>query len=73
MSDRDVQREIEANERRARDEQDVGMEEDVLQDKESDGSFVDNLAGGLLNPDDGSEQRKAEYRDSDDQNRLKPE
>lgn len=72
MSDRDVQREIEANERRARDEEDVGLEEDSLRDGDSDGTFLDNLADGLRGEDD-SEQREVEHRDPTKRGSVPPE
>lgn len=62
MSERDdVQREIEENERRARDEQDVGLEEDVVEGQGGDGTVLDDLDDGLFGDDDG--------RNRDDQRR----
>ena len=45
MTDGDVQREIEANERRARPESEVGIDEEVLiqQDDADDTSLLDDL------------------------------
>lgn len=63
MSDRDVQREIEANERRARDEEDVGVEEDVLLDEENrdaDGGLLSDL----LDADEGDRTREEEFSDN---------
>jgi hypothetical protein len=61
MSDRDVEREIQENQRRVRDEQDVGLDEDVVEGQENNGSFLDDL-GGILGNDDDS-------REGDDQRR----
>jgi hypothetical protein len=65
MSDRDVQREIEENQRRARDEQDVGLEEDVLRDNDDGGGFFDNVLDSIPGlGDDDSEKRDVEYNDN---------
>lgn len=65
--DDDVQREIEANQRRARDEQDVGLEEDVLNDRDAgDGTILDDLGEPIFgNDEEESRQREVEYDDSD--------
>lgn len=73
MSDRDVQREIEENERRVRDEQDVGLDEDTVRERDAGGTFLDDLAGGLLGGDDDSEKREVEYDDRRRHGKLKPE
>ncbi len=55
----DVQREIEENERRVRDEEDVGIDQDVLQDPndlDSDTGFLGGLFGG--DDDDEGENEK---------------
>jgi len=63
MTDRDVQREIEANERRARDEEDVGIDEDVLAD-EAGPTTEPGLLRGLLNlGDEDDRTREEEFRD----------
>jgi hypothetical protein len=63
MTDRDVQREIEANERRARDEEDVGVDEDVLAD-EAQPTTEPGLLRGLLNlGDENDATRDEEFRD----------
>lgn len=73
MSDRDIQREIEANERRARDEQDVGLEEDALR-RNDDGTFLDDALDDVpLIGDNESEKHEAEYGDDDDRGRFVPE
>jgi hypothetical protein len=61
MSDRDVQREIEANERRARDEEDVGVDEDVLREDENrdQGIFT-----RLFDVDDDDRAKDAEFDDN---------
>jgi hypothetical protein len=65
--DDDVQREIEANQRRARDEQDVGLEEDVLNDQDGgDGTILDDLGEAIFgNDEDDSRKREVEYDDRD--------
>ncbi|HVL23685.1 MAG TPA: hypothetical protein VM450_06350 [Thermomicrobiales bacterium] len=61
MSDRDVQREIEANERRARDEEDVGVDEDVLrEDDNSDRGIFTRL----LDVDADDPNQEAEFDDN---------
>ena len=63
MTDPDVQREIEANERRARDEQDVGLDEDVLA-SDAEPTTEPGLLRGLLNlGDDDDATRDEEFRD----------
>ncbi len=62
MSDRDVQREIEENERRVRDEQDVGLDEDVVEGQENNEGFLDDLGGGILGNDDDSRERDDQRR-----------
>jgi len=61
MSDRDVQREIEANERRARDEEDVGVEEDVLVQEENSGGLLSDLFDV---EDEGDRTREEEFSDN---------
>lgn len=66
MSERDdVQREIEENERRARDEQDVGLEEDVIERPGGDGTVLDDLDDGLFGDDDDARNRDDQRRRSD--------
>lgn len=73
MTDNDVQREIEANERRARDEQDVGIEEDALRGND-DGTFLDDALDSIPGiGDDESDKHEAEYGDDDDRGRFVPE
>lgn len=72
MSDQDVQREIEENERRARDEQDVGVDEDILRQDDGDGSIIDDLGDAILGRDDSSRQQDVEYGDNEGANRLEP-
>lgn len=73
MTDGDVQREIEENQRRARDKQNVGLEEDVLRQNEEPGNIVDDLVDSIpgIGKDD-SEQHDVEY-DDDNSGRLQPE
>lgn len=73
MTDRDVQREIEENQRRARDEQDVGLEEDSLREDEGSGSIVEDLVDSIPGiGDDDSHQREVEYND-ENKGRFQPE
>jgi hypothetical protein len=69
----DVQREIEANERRARDQQDVGVEEDVLRQNDDDGTFLDDALDGIPGiGDNDSEKHDVEYGDNEGANRFQP-
>ena len=61
MSDRDIQREIEANERRVREQQDVGIEEDVLRDQEQEGLVEEILD---LGGDEDDRTEEEEYSDN---------
>lgn len=72
MTDRDVQREIEENERRARDEQDVGLDEDVVNQTNDDDSIFENTRDFFLDNDNDSEEREVEYNEPDGANRNKP-
>lgn len=73
MSDRDIQREIEENERRARDEQYVGVDEDALQGRD-DGTFLDDALDDIPGiGDDESDKRDVEYGSDDDRGRFVPE
>ena len=62
MTDRDVEREIEENQRRSRDEQDVGLEEDVIRQRDSDVPFVDEVIESI--PGIGDDESK-DRRDRD--------
>lgn len=65
MTDKDVQREIEANERRARDEQDVGLDEDYVENRDQEGNFITDAADTIFNPDDDSpDEREHEFDDN---------
>ncbi len=69
----DVQREIEANERRARDEQDVGVEEDILGQNDDDGTFLGNPLDAITGvSDDDSDKHDVEYGDNEGANRFQP-
>jgi hypothetical protein len=74
MTDRDVQREIEENQRRARDEQDVGLEEDVLRQDDDDGTFLDDALDAIpgIGDDDASRKREVEH-DDNNKGRFMPE
>ena len=65
MHDDDVQKEIEANERRARDQRDVGLDEDYINQRDQDENFVTDAADTLFNPDDdGPDEREHEFDDN---------
>lgn len=72
MTDNDIQREIEENQRRARDEENVGLEEDVLRDREDDGTILDDLGNALLGKKD-SHEREVEYNEDEADGKLLPE
>lgn len=65
MSDRDVEREIEENQRRVRDEQDVGLDENVVEGQGNDEGLLDDLGGTLFGDDDDSRDRNDERRKDD--------
>lgn len=63
--DDDVQREIEANERRARDTEDVGLDEDYITQRDEGDTFVEDAADTIFNPDDdGPDERAHEFDDN---------
>lgn len=65
MTDDSVQREIEANQRRARDEEDVGIDENVLNEEEQEGTIFTDLVDDLFNPEDSAPDEEAhEYDDN---------
>ena len=65
MTDDDVQREIEANERRARDKDEVGLDENVLNDRDEDENVVTDLIDSVFHPEDDSPDEEAhEYDDN---------
>lgn len=65
MTDKDVQREIEANERRARDQQDVGLDEDYVENRDQEGNFITDAADAIFNPDDEHpDEREHEFDDN---------
>ena len=53
MTDDSVQREIEANQARKRDTEDVGLEEDVIVDRDQEGTIFDDLKERIFGDDDG--------------------
>jgi hypothetical protein len=66
MSDDPVQKEIEANEARKRDTDDVGLDENALRQRDGDD---DTLVGGLIDTamhplDDEDDERGHEYDDN---------
>lgn len=63
--DDDIQKEIEANERRARDPEDVGLDEDYLNERDEGDTFAGDAADSLFNPDDnGPDERAHEFDDN---------
>jgi len=65
MTDDSIEKEIEANQRRARDEEDVGLDENVLNREEGGGNFITDLADSIFNPDDNAPDEEAhEYDDN---------
>jgi hypothetical protein len=67
MSDDPVQREIEANQARKRDTEDVGLDEDYIQDRDGEGNLVTDLVDTLFNPDEansGNDGQDREYEDN---------
>ncbi len=65
MTDKDIQREIEENQRRARDEDEVGLEEDVLeQDRQDNTTIIDDLGDAIFGDKDDSQQQDVEYDDT---------
>jgi len=63
MSDRDVQREIEENERRVRDEHDVGIDQDVLQDADDMEGGVNLLVDPFADEDDDEDEDRMRGED----------
>jgi len=72
MTDNDIQREIEENQRRARDEEDVGLEEDVLLDREDGRTILDDIGDAILGKED-SREREVEYNKDEDDGKFLPE
>ncbi len=64
MSDRDVEREIQENERRVRDEQDVGLDENVVEAQENSEGLFDEL-GNIFGSDDDSRDNDEPRRKDD--------
>lgn len=65
MTDDDVQKEIEANERRARDSEDVGLDEDYINERDERDNFVTDATDALFNPDEeGPDEMAHEYDDN---------
>lgn len=65
MSDDSVQKEIEANEARVRDTEDVGVDENVVQQRDQEGTIFEDLTEDVLGDDDNVADEKAhEYDDN---------
>lgn len=67
MTDKDVEREIEENQRRARPESEVGLDENVLRERENEEesrSIIDDLSDAIRGKDE-TEEQEVEYRDND--------
>lgn len=75
MTDRDIEREIEENHRRARPESEVGLEEDEILDRESEdsGTIVDRLGNAIFGKDRPSREREVEYDDEGDEGKFIPD
>lgn len=74
MTDKDVQREIEKNQARVRDTEDIGLDEDVIRERENenDGTILDDLGSAILGKDRKSREREVEYDDNDKSTRAEP-
>jgi hypothetical protein len=67
MTDDSVQREIEKNQARKRDTEDVGLDEDSLRDQQpEDGNLLTDLVDTLFNPEDNAEGRDPQDHEFDD-------
>ena len=66
MSDDPIQKEIEANQARKRDTEDVGLDEDTLQERDGDGNFVTDIVDDLFNPEDSAESTDELSHEYDD-------
>lgn len=64
VADDSVQREIEANQSRKRDTEDVGLEEDVIVDRNQEGTIFDDLKERIFGDDDAPAEDSHEYRDN---------
>jgi hypothetical protein len=67
MSDDPIQKEIEENQARKRDTEDVGLDEDHIQDRDGDGNFVTDIVDDIFNPEDaadGTDEMSHEYDDN---------
>lgn len=56
MSDDPIQKEIEANEARARDADEVGVDEDHLNDQEEPGNLFTDMVDTLFHPEEADDQ-----------------
>lgn len=75
MTDKDVEREIEENQRRARPESEVGLDEDVLLQRKNEAenhSIIDDL-GDAIRGKDETEEQEVEYHDNDKSTRIVPD
>lgn len=67
MSDDPVQREIEKNQARNRDTQDVGLDEDYVNNRDQQDILIEDLVETVFNPDkadDGNDGLDREYDDN---------
>jgi hypothetical protein len=64
MTDDSVQREIEANQARKRDTEDVGLDEDVIVERDQEGTIFDDLRESVFGDDDAPAEDNHEYRDN---------
>jgi hypothetical protein len=65
MSDDPVQKEIEANQARKRDPEDVGIEENVLVERDQEGTVLGNMTDDVFGGDDDTpDEADHEYSDN---------
>lgn len=75
MTDKDVEREIEENQARVRDKEDIGLDENVLRQRENerDGSLIDDLGDAIRGKDEESREQEVEYRDNVKNTKVEPD
>lgn len=67
MTDDSIQKEIEANEARKRDTEDVGLDEDYINDREGQDLLIEDLVETIFHPDKadpGNDGQEREYEDN---------
>jgi len=76
MTDKDdIEREIEENEARVRDTEDIDIDEDVIRQRENDndGTILNDLDNAILGRRKHSPEHEVEYHDNDKATRTEPE